>query len=208
MRNNIFFCFGKALCQYASFRGRASRREFWSFVLVNYLIWNILLYVFVDLEGVRETSWGDLFVFVFYPLAMLLPLISVWCRRIHDVGHPAYYFIIPLYNIFLLFVAGERGYNRFGMDPLQEVDSTHKSKSRIRRVSSSPFPSRKVFSFSLLSRVATILFTIACTLHEAMLMKWLPEEFEGITRYLWLIGGATLLLSRLFLRVSKALQGE
>ncbi len=197
MSNNIFLLFGRALCKYASISGRASRREFWSFVLVNYLIWNSLLFIFVDLEtSAYETSFSkiDFLIFFLYPLTMLPPLVCVWCRRIHDVGLSAWFILVPLYNIVLLFLPSKQGYNPY--EVISSKGSCSRSWKRPRMSSSVPMPSTSILK--LLSFIGTTLFTVACTLHEAMLMHWIHwEVLEEINRYLWLLGGATILLSRL-----------
>lgn len=205
MRNNIFTLFGKSLIRYASFKGRAGRKEFWSFILVSFFIWSLLLFFLVDLEIKEEVTFGEIFAFFLYPLTMLPPFLSVWIRRIHDVGLPAYYIFIPFYNILLLFIRGQQGSNQFGGESSQKnVYTTSLNKEITRKEINTRSDSTASTIFSSMESVGALIFTVATIMHEASEMKWLVwEELQNIIRYLWLLGGGSLLLSRLFLYWSK-----
>ena len=78
----ISSCFKK----YATFEGRASRSEFWYFVLFYSGIGGVLS-VFVPVIS-------NLFL-----LAILIPAASVGCRRMHDVGRSGWFQLILFVNI-------------------------------------------------------------------------------------------------------------
>ena len=79
---SISSCFKK----YATFEGRASRSEFWYFVLF-------------DLACIVITSFINPAINAIYILGTLLPFIAVGCRRMHDVGRSGWFQLIPLVNI-------------------------------------------------------------------------------------------------------------
>ena len=108
-------CFRK----YVDWNGRALRSEYWYF------------YLFVIL-GVIATSILDaatgLFIFtgLFY-LAILLPMLFVTVRRLHDVGRSGWWMLIsliPLAGLILLYwmiIEGDKGDNEYGPHPLGGV---------------------------------------------------------------------------------------
>ncbi len=74
--------------KYMDFSGRASRSEFWWFLLA-YFIGALVVSLFPLLP-------------LIYALGMFLPLLAVGFRRMHDTGHPGWYFLIPsIYNLFM-----------------------------------------------------------------------------------------------------------
>ena len=90
---------------YAVFRGRARRREYWYFFLLNSLVSTALSAI-----GIQE-------IMGLYFLVMLLPGLAVAVRRMHDTDHSGWFLLIPIYGLVLLFTEGTAGNNRFGADP-------------------------------------------------------------------------------------------
>ena len=124
----------KALKQYVDFSGRARRREYWMFVLVNVVIVIVLSVIdtLLGTGGFRATAGGGSFYAAnslgllsgLYTLAVLLPSIAVTVRRLHDTDRSGWWILlgfIPIIggNILLVFyvLEGTRGPNRFGPDP-------------------------------------------------------------------------------------------
>lgn len=71
--------------RYATFRGRATRREFWGFLLLHVLA--ILLISFLERQFAianPEIGMGNLTGL--YLLASFLPALAVTVRRLHDSG--------------------------------------------------------------------------------------------------------------------------
>lgn len=106
----------KVLKNYAVFTGRARRKEYWYFVLFNF----IFGFVFGFLDGILgtldvETGFG-LFGTI-YNLGVLVPAIAVGVRRMHDVGKSGWYLLIPIYNFILAVTEGEAEENEYGPDP-------------------------------------------------------------------------------------------
>jgi uncharacterized membrane protein YhaH (DUF805 family) len=102
-----------AFAKYADFDGRASRPEFWYFLLFYIVVATVLGAIVVQLA-------------VLVVLIILPPLFSVMVRRLHDTGRSgwwALFGIIPLFfTVVLLPLAclkGEEGPNRYGDPPAQ-----------------------------------------------------------------------------------------
>jgi uncharacterized membrane protein YhaH (DUF805 family) len=101
---------------YTNFSGRARRSEYWSFVLVNFLIIFAIFHVsyFIHSEILP----------VIYIIAVLVPTLAVSVRRVHDLGRSGWYYIFVLLPILgwlgliiLLFTEGNSGSNKYGPDP-------------------------------------------------------------------------------------------
>lgn len=97
------------LKNYATFSGRARRKEYWMFFLFNLIISTILNLVAVSIDF---PLLGTI-----YSLAVLVPSIAVGVRRMHDVGKNGWFILIPLYNLILACTDGDRGENEYGPDP-------------------------------------------------------------------------------------------
>ncbi|MBU3012368.1 DUF805 domain-containing protein [Polaribacter vadi] len=107
----------KVLQQYSDFKGRARRKEYWMFVLINAII-SILMKV---LDNVFGTTYGflneDGYLETIYSLATLVPTLAVSARRMHDVGKSGWYMLIPIYNLILFCTDGEYDVNKWGANP-------------------------------------------------------------------------------------------
>lgn len=106
----------KVLQNYAVFEGRARRKEYWMFVLIN-LIVSIIIGQLDQLLGTYDPASGVNYLGTIYSLAVLLPSIAVGVRRMHDVGKSGWFLLIPIYNLILAVTEGEVGPNKYGPDP-------------------------------------------------------------------------------------------
>ena len=91
---------------YINFSGRTRRRDFWMAVLVNFVI---------SVFGVVQTIYG---------LAILLPFLALWARRLHDINMSAWFLLLNLIpgigSIILLVFAcmdSQPGSNQYGPNP-------------------------------------------------------------------------------------------
>ena len=112
---------------YANFRGRARRSEYWYFTLSNFCAL-ILLFVAggvigaICAEPADGTVWG-LIIYFFYQVLIFIPSLAVTVRRLHDIeksGAALLLGLIPVGGIILLVFTvteGTRGKNRYGDDP-------------------------------------------------------------------------------------------
>ena len=112
----VRICFNK----YVNFGGRASRPEFWLFVLFVGL-GGLILGVIDGVVGVEQgdpVSLGNAF-----GLLTFLPGLAVAVRRLHDTNRSGWWYLISftiIGYIPLLYwwcVKGEEGENRFGLEP-------------------------------------------------------------------------------------------
>ena len=103
--------------KYATFSGRARRKEYWMFILFNMLVaFGVNV---VDAVLGMEGLLGGL-----YSLAVLIPGWAVFTRRMHDIGKSGWWWLIglvPLVGAIVLFVFAckdsEPGDNASGPNP-------------------------------------------------------------------------------------------
>lgn len=82
----IASCMGK----YVTFNGRASRGEFWWFYL-----FALLLGWAASIVGEVTLGWGGGNVLqTMVNLALLLPILAVGCRRLHDTGRSGWWLLL------------------------------------------------------------------------------------------------------------------
>ena len=112
-----------ALKKYADFQGRARRKEYWMFGLVNCAIYVALLYVDHRLGTLDDDNFMGV-VSTIYLLAVLFPSVAVTVRRLHDVGISGWWFLvafIPFVGDIALLVLtvldGSIGTNEYGSNP-------------------------------------------------------------------------------------------
>lgn len=94
----------EALKKYATFRGRASRSEYWYFFLFNFLIQLIFLGLIVFLPFLSEIFY---ILSIIYTIAIILPSLSVGIRRLHDIGKSGWWYLIiliPFIGAIVLFI--------------------------------------------------------------------------------------------------------
>jgi uncharacterized membrane protein YhaH (DUF805 family) len=116
-----YFC--DVLKKYAVFSGRARRAEYWYFGLFN-CIFSIAATLMDNLLGFEPvfSGWAAAYggpLQLLFMLALLLPSWGAMVRRYHDIDKRAWFCLIPIYGLILLFYAGTTGPNRFGPDPKQ-----------------------------------------------------------------------------------------
>ena len=117
---------------YANFKGRARRKEYWMFVLVNAIILiacmvldNILGTVFMmDAGPLGEISLGYGWLYFICTLVHFIPALGLVVRRLHDVGKSGWFyfiFLIPIIGAIWLLVLycteGQKQDNKWGPDP-------------------------------------------------------------------------------------------
>ena len=110
---------------YANFTGRARRREYWMFTLINVLV-QLVLRVLDSLVGLSFEP-GDVmgggWLSGLYSLLVIIPHLAVMVRRLHDTGRSgwsALLALIPLINLILLVLLAEDskpGANKWGPNP-------------------------------------------------------------------------------------------
>lgn len=116
--------------KYCVFIGRADRREFFTFVLLN----TCLLLVAMALDNLfdiafRKGGYGP--VAIVTAAAMFLPTFTLSVRRLHDIGKSGWLIFIGLvpiagqiYLLILFLRKSQRESNRFGVNPQRRERQT------------------------------------------------------------------------------------
>ncbi len=105
--------------KYICFSGRARRREYWYFVLLNWVVSAVLTafirYTDSDFPSLLLSLWN---------IAVFLPGLGVCWRRLHDIGRSgAWFFLnfVPLIGQIILLVLlckdSQPGWNQYGDSP-------------------------------------------------------------------------------------------
>ena len=82
-----------ALKRYAEFSGRSRRKEYWLFVLFNFVISFVLTLIDTTI-GAFSTEAGVGVLSGIYSLAVVIPSLAVLVRRLHDIGKSGWWFLI------------------------------------------------------------------------------------------------------------------
>jgi uncharacterized membrane protein YhaH (DUF805 family) len=126
-----------SLRKYADFSGRASRREFWTFTLINLLI-IVVIMIPAQMMGAgsatTSASPGAIALFVLlglFDLAILIPTLAVSVRRLHDSGRSGWWWFIQLvpaiggiWFLILLVLDSQPAANQWGPNPKEMVATT------------------------------------------------------------------------------------
>lgn len=109
-------CLGK---KFFDFKGRAKRSEYWCF-----LLFILLFYIpFLFFVGLYLTTSDYIFnfIYLFFTLIVLPPLISVTVRRLHDIDKSGWFMLLGLIPpigffilLYLLAQKGTQGPNKYG----------------------------------------------------------------------------------------------
>lgn len=115
--NAVTTCFRK----YVTFSGRATRSEFWFFVLFNVIVSIVVGFLDSNLAG--NVGYRSPLESI-HALVIFLPALAVQVRRLHDLDKSGFWYLIilvPLIGSIALFVwnitQGTLGDNRFGPSP-------------------------------------------------------------------------------------------
>ena len=113
---SFFEAIASCLSKYAQFSGRASRAEYWWFMLFLVLASVLLNQLVMSFFGAEVAS----VVSGLFTLAMFLPTIAVAARRLHDMNHSGWWQLLALTGIGGLVLViwylfpGSPDTNRFG----------------------------------------------------------------------------------------------
>ena len=122
---------------YANFSGRARRREYWMFSLVNAVVVLVLaglmavggLNLFTGIDpnnppAVSPLGWLFFAAYTIYGLAVFVPSLAVTVRRLHDAGQSGWMYLlvlIPLIGAIVMLVFAimdsKPGANKWGPNP-------------------------------------------------------------------------------------------
>ena len=104
------------LKKYAVFSGRARRKEYWMFTLINIII-SIAISIVGSIVGIKQLDG-------LYSLILFIPSLAVTARRLHDTDRSAWWmllFFIPIFGwiplIMFLAKDSQPGSNKYGSNP-------------------------------------------------------------------------------------------
>lgn len=112
-----------AMKKYATFSGRARRKEYWMFALFSF-IFAIVALVCDSILGTESEDMGFGLIYGLFCLSIIVPSWAVTVRRLHDVGKSGWWVFIsfiPFIGGIWLFVLtltdSQTGENRYGANP-------------------------------------------------------------------------------------------
>lgn len=129
-----------AFKNYANFKGRSRRSEYWFFFLFNFIISSIIIILMIVTIKKVETSrysYPYVYYYRYYKVnpfvsvlsyiqffGMIVPILSVQVRRLHDIGKSGVYlffYLIPLVGTIIIIIYfckdSEPGNNLYGPSP-------------------------------------------------------------------------------------------
>ena len=113
----------RAYSNYSTLQGRATRSDYWWFLLYQWLVYVVLAFVCVFASDFFESEYffTPLILFV---LLNVIPNFTILVRRLHDSSKSGYWLLLLLYFIPLCFLViliftllPSDGDNRYGADP-------------------------------------------------------------------------------------------
>ena len=112
---------------YANFSGRARRREYWMYVLVQSIIMiglmilDSILGLDFELQGI---SLGYGYLYSIGGIVHFIPSLAVLVRRLHDVGKSGWFYLLIflfiigwIWLLILFCTEGQKQDNKWGPDP-------------------------------------------------------------------------------------------
>ncbi len=114
--------FTDAFKKYAEFSGRATRTQYWMFILIYMIVYVVLAVIdgfvlgFPILSGILS-------------LAAIIPSLSLAARRLHDIGRTGWWLLIslvPLVGVVVLlvfFIMDSVEDNEYGPNPKAALDA-------------------------------------------------------------------------------------
>ena len=105
-----------------SFKGRTSRKEYWTTMI----LYGLLCIVLGAFTG--SVLSDSALITIAGVIWLIIAVIGFWlmlsqgAKRCHDLGHSGWWQLIPLYILWILFAAGNVGENDYGPDPTDDDD--------------------------------------------------------------------------------------
>ena len=130
-----------ALRRYVDFKGRSRRREYWMFVvlcLIAIALGGIAMIISAGSFRTQEEMATKFTIWAGFAIApLIIPLIAVTIRRLHDLGLSSWWLlalvigaaiptidnIVALGQLVVMAIPGRKGANRFGDDPKADASS-------------------------------------------------------------------------------------
>lgn len=109
VRNGLIECYFNGWRNTFNYKGMATRKEFWLFILVNSIVFNMpafaakmLVMTRVDLSELLLSLCVGFNLQTLFKILFIIPLISLGVRRMHDIGRSGWWFSnLLLSNVFI-----------------------------------------------------------------------------------------------------------
>ena len=179
---------------YFNFEGRASRSEFWYFILFNAL----LLFFLLVILGIQGDNFAknerNIYVLgilgLLFPIFTIIPTLSLSFRRLHDINKSGLFAFIPLLNFIFFCKEGTRGGNDYGPDPYQKVIIETLKEINLLGIK---------LKGNTIEAIGGTMFAIGATSHEAIELKIINfSELDEINKWLWIIGGILIFIPKCY----------
>ncbi|EBP3476587.1 DUF805 domain-containing protein [Salmonella enterica subsp. arizonae] len=116
MPENLWGCYWSAWKKSFIYQGGATRQEFWSFIIINLIVFFLIgagsYFLLVDVMADKTSAGGMVLVWAYFiylplrtfvPLILLFPFLALGVRRMHDTGKSGWWFGgLMLLEIFIL----------------------------------------------------------------------------------------------------------
>ena len=124
MFSSYLRAYANAFTNFTDFRGRATRSEFWPFVITHFAIMVLLTILFVLVSALAVISDVGHLVTIFaaivwtYEIGALLPAVAVTVRRLHDTSRSGWwtmFLLVPIVGwalLLLMLLQGTSAYDR------------------------------------------------------------------------------------------------
>ena len=110
-----------ALKNYVNFTGRATRQQYWMYILFYIVFYFVAVMLDINLGQFDKEKMAG-FISTIYTFGLLLPTIAILARRLHDIGRSSWWIlliIIPVLGslVILIFtlIDSQKGENEYGM---------------------------------------------------------------------------------------------
>lgn len=127
------------LKKYATFSGRATRSEYWYFVLIYSITYTILMGIDLAIGTFNQELMdkGSFlgFLSTTYSLILFLPSLAVTVRRLHDINKSGWWVLfifVPIIGFILLLIylcTNSKEDNKYGVNPKSLVNENQKDNS-------------------------------------------------------------------------------
>lgn len=118
IRRQIMNEFVKTLKYFITFNGRATRKEYWTFMLLNIVI--VYSLILLPMLKIQMLSIMCAWCLIIYGFIIIIPLITVSVRRLHDTGKSGWWYFINfipyigfIYFLVLMLQKSDVGTNRY-----------------------------------------------------------------------------------------------
>lgn len=117
------------LHHYADFNGRTPRKAYWMFTLLNVVFFFGFAMLMGAMSGMLPGSdLGTFFIMIgllmLIGLALLVPIIAIHVRRLHDLGYSGWWYLISFIPylggfalLILMCLPSQEGSNKYGPHP-------------------------------------------------------------------------------------------